>query len=85
MADDPHARGKRIYEGARYSAAGIEMAVSVLLGYGAGWWVDGKWGTDPWGMIVGICFGFAAGLRSLWKTAQRIERASAAEEAQRDE
>ncbi|MCA9547904.1 MAG: AtpZ/AtpI family protein [Myxococcales bacterium] len=85
MADDPKARGRAIYEGARYSASGIEMALSVLVGYGIGWWVDGKWGTDPWGMVIGIAFGFAAGVRSLLQAARRIERASAAEEADRDE
>ncbi len=73
-------RGRAFYEGARYSAAGIEMALSVLLGYGAGWWVDGKLDSDPWGMIIGICFGFAAGVRSLMQAAKRIERASEAED-----
>ena len=55
------------------SAVGLEMGVSVLLGYGAGWWVDGKLGTEPWGGIVGICLGFAAGVRSMWRLAKQIE------------
>jgi F0F1-type ATP synthase assembly protein I len=74
-------KGRKIYQGARMSAVGLEMGVSVLLGYGAGWWVDTKLDSAPWGGIVGITLGFAAGVRSLWRLAQQIDREAAAEEA----
>ena len=57
----------------RYSALGFEMALSVLIGMGIGYYLD-KWlGTAPWLMIVWLGFGFAAGVRSLYRAAKRVE------------
>jgi ATP synthase protein I len=55
----------------KYSALGIEMALSVVIGLGIGYYLD-KWlGTAPWLMILWIGFGFAAGVRSLYRAAVR--------------
>ncbi|MGE5246741.1 MAG: AtpZ/AtpI family protein [Verrucomicrobiota bacterium] len=55
----------------RYSALGLEMAISVVVGLGIGYYLD-KWlGTAPWLMILWIGFGFAAGVRSLYRAAVR--------------
>ena len=55
----------------RYSALGLEMALSVVIGLGIGYYLD-KWlGTAPWLMILWIGFGFAAGVRSLYRAAVR--------------
>jgi ATP synthase protein I len=47
------------------SAVGIEMAVSVLIGWGAGTWLDGHFGTEPILMLAGLLFGVAAAFRAL--------------------
>jgi ATP synthase protein I len=50
------------------------MALSVLIGLGIGYYLD-KWlGTAPWLMIVWLGFGFAAGVRSLYRAALRSEK-----------
>lgn len=56
------------------SSIGINFAVSTLLGYYGGSWLDGKLGTAPWLMVVGIMAGVAAGtwgtihlVTSIWK------------------
>jgi ATP synthase protein I len=55
----------------KYSALGLEMAISVVVGLGIGYYLD-KWlGTAPWLMILWIGFGFAAGVRSLYRAAVR--------------
>jgi len=55
----------------KYSALGLEMALSVVIGLGIGYYLD-KWlGTAPWLMILWIGFGFAAGVRSLYRAAVR--------------
>jgi ATP synthase protein I len=55
----------------RYSALGFEMALSVVIGLGIGYYLD-KWlGTAPWLMILWMGFGFAAGVRSLYRAAVR--------------
>ncbi len=56
---------------AKYSALGLEMALSVVIGMGIGYYLDRWLGTGPWLMIVWIGFGFAAGVRSLYRAAVR--------------
>ena len=59
----------------RYGALGFEMSLSVVIGAGIGYGLD--WAmerylalaTRPWLMILWIGFGFAAGVRSLYKAA----------------
>lgn len=69
----------------KLSSVGLELALSVLIGLFAGRWLDRKLGSDPWLMIVGICLGFAAGLRSLMKMMDKAAKAAdAAEKADRD-
>lgn len=59
----------------RYSALGLEMAISVLIGVAIGYYLD-KWlGTGPWLMVLWIGIGFAAGIRSLYRAALRSGKA----------
>lgn len=60
----------------KLSSVGIELALSVLIGLFAGRFLDRKLGSDPWLMIVGICLGFAAGLRSLMKMMEKANKAA---------
>lgn len=60
----------------KMSSVGIELALSVLIGLFAGRWLDGKLGTSPWLMIVLLCLGFAAGLRSIVRTMDKASKAS---------
>lgn len=62
---------------------GIEFALSVLVGLGAGYWLDKKLGTAPWLMLVGMVFGFTAGLRSMFQFARRSARAQEREAQKR--
>ena len=67
----------------RYSALGFEMSLSVVIGLGIGYYLD-KWlGTAPWLMILWLGFGFAAGVRSLFRAARRSEKDL--EEQEKDE
>jgi F0F1-type ATP synthase assembly protein I len=54
-----------------YQIAGIgfEFIAAVLILGGIGWFVDGRAGTGPWGLIVGIGAGFALGLWMMVKAA----------------
>ncbi len=47
---------------------GLRLAVSVLLGIAGGYWLDGKLGTSPLFLIVGLAFGMTAGFLSLYRT-----------------
>ncbi|HEY1405187.1 MAG TPA: AtpZ/AtpI family protein [Spirochaetota bacterium] len=53
----------------KYSSAGIELVLFVLLFFGGGYWLDRKFGTLPVfaliGGIVGIIIGFYMVFRAL--------------------
>ena len=57
----------------RFSAVGLEMGIAVALGYGAGWWLDTKFGTS-YLKIVGLLFGIAASFMTLVRVARDLSR-----------
>lgn len=54
-----------------------EMVVSVLVGLGLGFGLDKLFGTTPWIMLVGVGFGFAAGIRNTLRLAERFNAMNA--------
>jgi len=58
----------------KYSALGLEMAISVIIGLAVGYYLDRWLGTSPWLTVVWIGIGFAAGVRSLYRAAIRSEK-----------
>ena len=45
----------------KYLALGLQLAGSVLLGFFAGFFLDKKLGSLPWGTLVGCALGLIAG------------------------
>jgi ATP synthase protein I len=68
----------------RYGALGLEMAISVVIGMGIGWYLDKRLGTAPWLMVLWIGFGFAAGVRSLYRAGIRAQREADEEDRKKD-
>lgn len=48
--------------------------VAVLLGYGLGWWLDGKLGTTPLLSLLFTGLGFVAALLELFRGLKRLDR-----------
>jgi ATP synthase protein I len=46
---------------------GIEMVVALAVGFGIGWTIDRFLGTRPWGMVVFLVLGAAAGIVNVWR------------------
>ena len=46
-----------------------ELVAGVLLGAGLGWLIDRWLGISPWGLIVFVLVGFAAGVLNLMRSA----------------
>lgn len=51
---------------------GADLLAGLLVGTGIGWAIDWLAGTGPWGMLVGLFFGFAAGMRNAIRAARRL-------------
>ena len=60
---------------AEASAIGLSVVVAILLGLGAGLWLDGILGTRPWLTLVGLIVGVAGGLNNIFVMSARIQRA----------
>jgi len=51
---------------------GTEMAASVLVGIVLGLGIDNLFGTKPWGFLIMLAFGLAAGVLGVIRAYQRI-------------
>jgi len=54
-----------------------ELVVSVLVGMGLGYGVDSLFGAKPWGMLLGLCFGFAAGIMAVLRASKKMDEQNA--------
>ena len=56
---------------------GTELLAALIVGGGLGWVVDTYLlASAPWGMVVGLFLGAAAGMRSAYRAAQRWPNSS---------
>ena len=58
-------------EAGPYLGIGSSMAASVLLGLGAGYWLDGKLGTRPFLFLLGGLLGILAALLPVYRLVGR--------------
>ncbi|MBS3648312.1 AtpZ/AtpI family protein [Pseudaminobacter sp. 19-2017] len=54
-----------------------EFIAGVAVGAGLGWFIDRLAGTSPWGLIVFLLLGFAAGVLNVMRSAGLIAEAGA--------
>lgn len=57
----------------KYGSVGLELIISMAIGYYAGHWLDGRFGTT-WIALVGFLLGCYAGFRALFKAAKTMQR-----------
>ena len=83
---DPVAeRTRRAYQRLDASAVGLEFGAAVLIGLFLGYWLDEKFGTAPWLLVLFVAFGFAAGVKAIVSGVKRAERAQREEEERHGE
>jgi F0F1-type ATP synthase assembly protein I len=51
---------------ARYAGVGLQFAASILVFLYLGKWVDGRLGSAPWGLIIGVFTGAGAAFYSMY-------------------
>lgn len=71
--------GRQFYHVLSASSVGLELGLSVVLGVLIGRWLDGRFGTEPWLMLVFLVLGLVAGFRGVLRAVRRAERAAEAE------
>lgn len=54
------------------AGVGFEFLAALLLPGALGYWLDGKFNTRPWLMLVGGLLGFAVGLFQLVRSARKM-------------
>jgi ATP synthase protein I len=54
-----------------------ELLASVLVGLFLGWGIDTIFGTRPWGLLIGLGLGMAAGFVSVFRTADAMDAKTA--------
>ncbi len=64
----------------RYSGVGLELAGATAGLAFVGYWIDGRYGTAPWGILIGVLIGIVGGLYNLVR-----ESLAAAREAKDDD
>ena len=52
------------------STIGMSFVFALVIGFGAGYWLDGVLGTKPWLSFVGFFVGVAAGVLNVYRVMQ---------------
>jgi ATP synthase protein I len=65
---------KTIKDLAYFSSVGFAMALSIVIGVVVGYYIDEKYGTDPWFLYIGLGMGIAAAFRNLYLMYQRAKK-----------
>jgi len=65
---------KSIKDLAFFSSIGMAMALSIVIGVVAGYYIDEKCGTRPWFLYIGLGLGIAAAFRNLYYLYQRAKK-----------
>ncbi|ODR97844.1 hypothetical protein AUC69_01685 [Methyloceanibacter superfactus] len=68
--EDQQGRGKAMGQALRLST---ELVAGVVIGGGIGWVLDRLFGTAPFGMVVFLVLGAAAGIMNVMRTAKSMQ------------
>jgi F0F1-type ATP synthase assembly protein I len=66
----------------RYSGIGLELAGATAGFALIGYWIDGRFGTSPWGILVGVALGLTGGLYNLVRESLAAIRQAGEEDAE---
>jgi F0F1-type ATP synthase assembly protein I len=53
---------------APYASLGMQLVLTIVIFTYIGWWIDGKYDTSPWWLIILTFFGAVAGMVTFLRT-----------------
>ena len=66
---------------APYASVGIQFAVTILVFVAGGWWLDGRLGTTPIFILLGMLLGAVAAFYKLYRTLMDLDEKRKKEES----
>jgi ATP synthase protein I len=75
----PTTTGQTLKTIGQLSTVGLSFVLALVMGFGGGYWLDGRLGTSPWLAMLGFAMGVAAGVLNV----VRVMRLVAADDAKR--
>jgi len=57
---------------AAFATMGLSAAIVIAVGVVLGLWADSAWGSEPWGLLIGIALGTVAAVVSVVKQVRRF-------------
>lgn len=65
---------ERAFHAFSMASVGLEMGVAVAIGFGVGYYLDGRYETAPTLTLIGLGVGVAAGFKALFRAARQAKR-----------
>lgn len=66
----------KAYDTLSVGSLGLEMGLAVLVGWWVGQWLDTRFETEPYLMLLFLGFGIAAAFKGLFRAARQAKRAA---------
>jgi ATP synthase protein I len=63
---------------------GMQLALSVVVFFFIGRWLDGLWGTTPWLMLAGLILGMAGGFLQFFRAVNALGKQEEEERRNRE-
>jgi F0F1-type ATP synthase assembly protein I len=80
-ADKPAKRRQARRQALAYQGA-FESVFAIAIGAGFGFFADKSFETSPWGVLVGVLFGFGAFILRLFRLAKQLEEIASEESSE---
>jgi ATP synthase protein I len=70
-------KSTKAYNTLSVGSLGLEMGLAVLVGWWIGQWLDTRFDTEPYLMLLFLGFGIAAAFKAMFRAARQAKRAAA--------